>query len=163
MIHTIYMEPLAEGANDETALSNRLDTVQAVPETTAKWALIFAPFWLIRHQLWFELVIYALVSVFALALLATPYAPVTLFLSSLPGLYLFLEGHQLRRKNLESSGFKMVATIDAENATVAEEKFVTQFLEAWEEPKQFETMRPARARNTPNSSPTFGLFPVGDM
>ncbi|MDD9908244.1 MAG: DUF2628 domain-containing protein [Ahrensia sp.] len=91
----------------------------AIPEATAKWALIFPPFWLIKHGLMLELLGYGLITLVVLIVLFTPLAPTALFLGGLPALYLFLEGHQLRRDALERRGYLMVDVVDALDEEVA--------------------------------------------
>ncbi|MEN0040622.1 MAG: DUF2628 domain-containing protein [Pseudomonadota bacterium] len=106
MIHTIYIPPSAEGGVDAMA------EAIAIPEGKAPWALIAPPLWLAWHKLWWALVVYLLVTAIALSLLATPAAPVTLLLGGLPGLYLLLEGHQLRRNKLERMGWRFVGVAE---------------------------------------------------
>jgi len=94
MIHTIHIPPSAD-----------VWEAVAIPETKAPWALIAPPFWLAFHKLWWALVVYLFVAVTGFVLLTTPAAPAAFLLGGLPGLYLLLEGHQLRRNALERDGW----------------------------------------------------------
>lgn len=153
MIFTLHMKPSDKEALDET----RFDDLVAVPEGLAKWAILFAPFWLIFHGLWFALAVYALVTVFILALFSTALASIPLLLSGLPGLYLFLEGNQLRRSKLERDGYETVGVVDAEDEEAAIEKFLHKWQPVAVPPKPvpqtpFSSMKPAAPQ------PSFGLF-----
>lgn len=139
---------------------NRFDGLVAVPDGVAKWALIFAPFWLAFHRLWFALAIYALATILIASLLATPLVAIPLLLSGLPGLYLFLEGNQLRRYRLERQGYEMLAVVDAEDKDTAIEKF----LHRWQ-PESVgakPTVHATKPTIKPAASkPSFGMF-AGD-
>ena len=69
----------------------------------------------------------AVLVILAFGLLATPYGVISLVIIALPGLYLFLEGHQLRRQQLENGGFKMIGLIDATDEVSA----IGRFLDKW--------------------------------
>ncbi len=119
MIYTLHMladdRPLAGDESDEA----RFDSLVAIPEGKAPWALIFPPLWLAWHKLWWELAIYILISVLILTLLATPMQWAAILLSGLPGVFLLLEGHQLRRRHLDAAGFQHVAIVEATSEELA--------------------------------------------
>ena len=123
MIYTIYAPkgPLETRAEELLQLTSpgRFDKLVAIPEGLAKWALIAPPFWLAWHRLWWPLVFYFLFVVFCGALVATPFVPISLFLLSLPGLYLLLEGQQLRRNRLEANGLELSGIVDAGSDSAA--------------------------------------------
>lgn len=96
-----------------------LDQLVAIPEAPAKWALVAPPVWLAFHRLWWPLVVYGLFVTLCLVLLATNLALVALILMSLPGLYLLLEGRQLRINSLEDRGFHLSGIVDADCETSA--------------------------------------------
>ena len=100
------------------------DTVKAVPEAVSIWAIIFPAPWLIWHGLWVELGFYLLALVLIAGLFATPYAPAALLLSGLPGLYLWLEGHNLRRGKLTRKGYQMVDVVQAVDEKTAFARFI---------------------------------------
>ena len=112
MIYTVHIKP-------ETTGEDRWTTAKAVPESKAKWALIFPPLWLAKHRLVFELAIYAMIGIAVLALLFTPYAPAAIALAGFPSLYLYLEGNLLRRNALERRGYQMVDLVDAPDEEMA--------------------------------------------
>lgn len=113
MIHTIHIPPAENGGTGD------IWEAVAIPETKAPWALIAPPFWLAYHRLWWPLVVYLLVAVTGFALLTTPAAPAAFLLGGLPGLYLLLEGHQLRRNKLERDGWTFAGVAEGHDAEEA--------------------------------------------
>jgi hypothetical protein len=158
MIYTVYMKSDARPlAGDETG-ETLFDSLQAVPEKNANWALVFPPFWLAYHRLWFALAIYGLVAVLLFSLLATPLAWGALMLMGLPGIYLLFEGNQLRRNKLEADGFELVDVVYAQNEEFALEKF----LENWKAPSEKSSSVSSRPL-IQQDAPSFGMFPQGEM
>lgn len=160
MIFTIHMQPQQQFVGAEIT---RFDGLVVVPESHANWALLFPPFWLFHHRLWFALGVYGLIVILSMALLATPLAPAVLFLSGLPGVYLFLEGHQLRRAKLEAEGYALVDVVEASDERTALERFLC----AYEGPELGKsTVSPTMSTLTTKSHPkseVFGMFPQGEM
>lgn len=152
MIFTLHLKqaPQSEG---------RFDSLVAIPEGLAKWALIVPPFWLARHKLWFAFALYSMVALAGFALLPTSFGIIPAMMGGLPGLYLLLEGHQLRRNKLENEGYETVAILDASSEQMA----IEHFLSAHEEKISLDThqvdQRTAfvRPRSIP-TQPGIGLF-----
>ena len=106
-------------------------TVRArvVPDTTAKWALVFGSLWLLRHKLWWEALVFFLLTVLAnrVAALAfegeaNPAVLLTFGLVLLPRLWLFLEGNEMRRAKLAREGYVETGVVrggDEEEAQAA--------------------------------------------
>ena len=113
MIYTLY-QPAGMADAD-----NAFDGMRIVPEKVAPLAIVFPPFWLAWHRLWFPLAVYGLVAAIIAALVATPFWAVGLVLGGLPALYLWLEGHQLRRNKLERNGYQLVDVVEAKDAESA--------------------------------------------
>ena len=163
MIYTLYMEPNARPLVGDEEGSSRFDSLIAIPEKNAYWALAFPPFWLAYHRLWFAFTIYLGLIILSIALLTTSWAPVALLLGGLPGVYLFLEGNQLRRKKLEAKGLKFMAAIEAPTKQFAFERF----LSGWETPSKdvIEPRKSSSPKQQPrhprqlNTVPAFGMFP----
>jgi len=107
---------------------DQFDTLEVVPEKSAPFAIIMPPLWLAWHGLWFALGVYGLVVVFITALLATDYWMVSLVPGGLPGIYLFFEGHQLRRNQLQAHGYRLVEVIDARDERTALARYVSATL-----------------------------------
>lgn len=149
MIFTLY------GGIDEAG-APRPDTISAIPEAAAKWALVAPPIWLAWHRLWFALAVYLLIGALVLAMLFTPYWPAALVLGGIPAIYLFLEGHQLRRRALDRAGAVMLGVVDASSAEIAVARFLDEHGMAEREPTTPSRPVPAAARR--DDSPTFGLF-----
>ena len=160
MIYTLHMREAARPLPGDDVGETRFDGLMAVPDTVAIWALIFAPFWLWFHRLWWVLGIYLLLIILTFGLLATPFAPASILLSGLPGLYLFLEGNQLRRDKLERHGFETVGVVDAPNERTAIERYLAN----WQAPVDGPRTNPAPETPHINSEPkpTFGMFPQGE-
>ena len=154
MIYTIHMNQSGRSRPAAGTEDGRFDDVVAIPDGLASWALIFPPFWLAFHKLWFALVIYMLVAALSLALLATPYAIVSLMLGGIPALYLLLEGHQLRRARIEAEGLKLAGVVDASSERMA----ISRFLTNWQEPSE-PTVRRSPVMQPKHSAATFGMFP----
>lgn len=154
--------------SSEQGEDHRFDNVLAVPDGMAKWALILPPFWLAWHRLWGALTIYAAITLVLLSLLGTGYFTITLLLGGLPGLYLLLEGNNLRRDALGRSGWKTIDVLEAANESEA----ITRFLARWTDaeaptpdrtqPSPPSVTRPQTVAPTgPNDRLAFGLFPDG--
>ncbi len=116
MIYTLHQRFML-GENGR--LTRNIDTIVAVPESVSIWALIFPPLWLVKHGLWSAFFAYVMIALFFLGLLFTDFWPVSVALSGLPGLYLWLEGHELRRKKLQDSGFELTDIVEAPSEDVA--------------------------------------------
>ena len=156
MIYTLHMDRDAKPiAGDATGVS-RFDTLLAIPEGKATWALIAPPVWLAYYKLWWVFSLYCLVAFFFLSLMTTSFFLVTALLGGLPGLYLLFEGHQLRRNRAEQDGLYHVGTVEAVSETEAIERFVAQ----WKEPEtqSFDAQDLALKKTKP-SNLAFGLFP----
>ena len=118
MIYTLHaLEPPADGDRDGGMI--------AVPERTAVWALIAPLLWLLVHRLWWALAFYTLVALTFLILLGSSFWGITLALGGLPGLYLYLEGNELRRARLRRHGYQMVGVADAPDGDLAVARFVS--------------------------------------
>ena len=118
MIYTLYQR-FELGHHGHGNLVRDPDTIEIVPETKATWALVFPPLWLAWHGLWAWLFVWILFTAFILTSLLTPYWPVGIVVGFVPGLYLWLEGHQLRREKLEASGYELTDVIEAPDEATA--------------------------------------------
>jgi len=146
----------------------RFDMLTAIPDGTAKWALIFPPFWLAWHRLWGALIIYAAVVLVLLSLLNTGFAVAVLVLGGLPGLYLFLEGNSLRRDFMARAGWQSLGVVEAAN----EEEAIMRFVADWpSKVQQLNILETKGSAQTPKMDVAmssrsddrlaFGLFPDG--
>ena len=128
MIFTVHQR-FALGHENSRALAADPDTIAIIPESKAPMALLFAPFWLAWQGLWGWLFVYLILAATIFAALLTPLWPVALVVGSFPSLYLWLEGHQLRRNRLESIGYEMTDVIEAPSESVAFARLVTPHVE----------------------------------
>lgn len=156
MIHTIHIKGDARPlAGDDTG-DSRFDGLVAIPDGVAKWALFFPPVWLAFHALWLPLLAWAILCVATLAGMTTQYWPVPLLLGGLPGLYLFLEGNQLRRNRLEWQGYETIGIVDARNPEFALQRFLAEG--NLPQPKTKPPVRSDFARPGFSAQPSIGLF-----
>ena len=159
MIWTMHLSRLAAVHPRDSDGITFFDTLRAVPEGVAKWALIAPPFWLAYHRLWGTLAVYTLVVAGFLTLAATPFATIGIVLAFMPGLYLWLEGNQLRRARLAMEGFDTVAVIEAPDEEFAVRRFVME----WEEMHGVPTHRDRLPdRPVPPTRPIAPAEPAGE-
>ena len=93
----------------------RSEDLVAVPENLAPWALVAPPIWLMVHRLWWPLTFYFLFVMLTSAVSATSFAAVSMALTWLPGVYLWLEGRELYRRKLQNEGFELVGIVSADD------------------------------------------------
>ena len=126
-MHTIHLaRDAAVHPRDEKG-TTYFDSLRAVPDGPAKWALVWPPVWLAHHGLWTSLGVYLLVVAGFLALAVTPFAAIGVTLAFMPGLYLLLEGNQLRRAKLAMEGWDTLAVVDAPDEETALHRFLVQW------------------------------------
>lgn len=157
MIYTVHLKQSGLESGNNTGEPPGVGTLEVVPESIAKWAIILPPLWLLVHKLWWPLTFYIAVTVFLLVLLTTPIAVSVLFLGGFPGLYLLLEGHQLRRNKLEETGYEQIGVVEASNPDIAIERFIAQFdfESAPVDPKPSSSVT---FQGRSSTTPAFGLF-----
>lgn len=145
-VFTVYVPPSTDG-------NVRHENAILVPESKTLLAL-FAPFlWLLWYRLWWAALFYALVSIALFAALTTNFGLVALLLTFVPGLFLFLEGHELRRKALERQGWKFVGIVEGEDRVEAEIRYFSNIQQSAGEQKK----KPAFIKLKPN--PAFPVDP----
>lgn len=110
--YSVYLPP--DGASEKARF---------IGDGKSLFALLLPPVFLLYHRLWFALGIYVLV-IAALGLTELVAGPAaSLFLSLLPGLYLFIDGRQLVRGKWEHAGWRETALVHGGNAAEAEQRF----------------------------------------
>ena len=153
MIYTFHQQfPLGEDRS--FGLVENEVKIAVVPERTAFWAIFAPPLWLAWHRLWFALALYLIIAGALLALLTTSYWLVTIMLGGLPGLYLWFEGHQLRRNHLEAHGYELTHVIDAPDETTALARMI-----ASERPLQPTGSTKPKPKDTPATPANNGASP----
>lgn len=169
MIYTIHSKASRFDASGDTVDNSRFDGLVALPEGWAKWAIAAPPVWLAVHRLWFALMIYFMLIVLGLVLLTTPFALVGWLICVLPGLFLLLEGHQLRRARLEAEGLVLVAVVDAPDEPVAIARYLNSVSSPIENPtlpknRAFRATGAAGVSDRPSNAAggSFTLFPLED-
>ncbi len=160
MIYTLHIKPSSTVPGDQ---DGRYDALVAIPEALAKWAILAPPIWLARHRLWWELAVYCVLTGIIFSALATAYAPAALFLGGIPGIYLMLEGNQLRRAQLERNGYELVDVVEASSEDVAVARYLNAVPEeAGHGLADTVTMPRLSTRKNAPDDLAFGLFPEGN-
>jgi hypothetical protein len=104
--YTIYMPP-------ESGPDSNIDSAIYLPDNKAWFAAIVPPLWFIWHRLWWGLTIYVAYLAIIFLLLFTPWQYAVILLSAIPGIYLFLEGHELVRQHYENQGWWQIGVVQA--------------------------------------------------
>ncbi len=115
-IYTVHLPP---GSNSIEAVAR----ARLVKRGVAWWGLIAPPLFLIWHRLWFALAVYVLLAAVLALLPQAQLGILALMLSALPGIFLFLEGHELVRERLGRLGWGEAAVVEAANVAEAELRF----------------------------------------
>ncbi|MCP4072129.1 MAG: hypothetical protein GY742_10385 [Hyphomicrobiales bacterium] len=165
--YNIYMPPQA------TAGSN-ISAAIYLPDDKSWFAVLLPPFWLLWNRMWWGFVIYLAYTTIIFLLLLTPWRYAVTFLSALPGLYLFLEAHNLACQQYERKGWWQIGVVHAADVEEAELRFVTsqqsprnvlQSADPVSSPKSAQlrksnTGNPAGTRTKSTDSQSTGLFPL---
>ena len=135
-----------------------------VPEANAKWALIFGPFWLAFHRLWWPLAFYIPIAAICLIFITYGYNLGSSLLAALPGLFLLFEGNELRRNDLERREYGLIDVVEAPDITTAEELFFSGFLgeSNLASDRDPPTSATVTTREGKDEDLAFGLFPEGN-
>lgn len=161
MIYTLHapagVDPktiAARADGSDKALAG-LDGLRAIPEMPARWSIIAPPVWLIWHGLYGTLAVYAVFVFVCLGLLATSYFAAAIVLGGLPPFYLLLEGHQLRRRQLDRQGYSFVGVADGQSETHA----ISSYLDRLNDEPVADLPAPLINRPPAKSPrPAFGMF-----
>ena len=122
------------------------------------FALIVPLIWLIWHRLWLPLMAY-LVALIGIGLLIVAKQSLYLvLLSSLPAVYLFLEGSELIRASLERKGWRYTGVIEATGNEQAEIKAIA--MNEWSRLEDLpqQNLKPALAKS---GSSEYAKTPIG--
>ena len=123
-LFTVHIPPHAIGQEHD----QHVETV-FIPDASSVMALIFPFFWLIWYRLWWASLFYALLTIALLFLMTGELGLLAAAMTIFPGLFLFLEGQELRRKKLTRHGWKMVGTVEDQNLASAEYRYFYSALE----------------------------------
>ena len=157
-VYTVHEPPRRASDDDMIAHTARF---QFVRDGFHFWAFLLAPFWMLRHRMWVELVVYLLLVggiTFALTRLGLEELAgswVALLLALLIG----MEAPSLRRWKLARRGFEHLGVVVADDLELAERRFFDGWMAT-------ETPAPAAhppaapfARPASGTSDIVGLFP----
>ncbi len=131
------------------------------------WALVLAPFWLLRYRLWLACAGYLAVSILlGVALRLTGASATVQFLAGfLVALLVGFEAATLRRWKLTRRGWKMLGFVVGEDVEMAERRFFAEWTKRASAPPPAPpaTPEPVYAapvrRGMPSPADVIGLFP----
>ncbi len=117
-IFTVHLPPESLVTGNE-----RREHAVLIAETNPLSALIFPLLWLLWHRLWWAAVFYLLIWVSLVMVLDTGYGMMVTLITFVPGIFVFLEGNQLRRGRLQRKGWSLDGVIEGENRDCAEIRY----------------------------------------
>ncbi len=147
-VFTVHIPPQAIGRERD----QHVDTV-FIQDASSLMVLVFPFFWLIWYRLWWASLFYVLLTVAISVLMAGELGLLAAAMTIFPGLFLFLEGQELRRKKLARHGWKMVDTVEDQDMASAEYRYFSSVLEEQKarkpaEPVQAFPVKPFRPQDT---------------
>lgn len=146
-----------------TVHENENREIRLLPDGRAIMALIFPPLWLAWHRLWWALTVYLALMVAAYLFVWTTLAPAAIFLSTLPGLYLFLEGHELIRRKANRQGWREIGLVSGDDIEEAEQRYFDALGQAAAlSPPTAANPSPATTRSRISQPESIGLFAEDD-
>ncbi len=160
--YNIYMPP-------ESGTDSNIASAIYLPDNKAWFALMVPPIWFIWHRLWWGLTIYIAYLAIAFLLLLTPWQYAVILLSAIPGIYLFLEGHELVRQQYENQGWWQIGVVQAngEDDAVLRYTFSRNSSQQESQSDNIEFTAAALAKNIKadssnhdNASNSIGIFPL---
>ena len=157
MIYTIHLKESHLALDIRSSEDVRFDNMVAIPESVAKWAIFFPPYWLAYHRLWWALILYLLATVLITIAAFVFQNPPLFFLSGLLGVYLFLEGHQLRRQRLDKLGYKLIDIVDCSTEQHAINRSIASWNDLSQQQSEFK-QETGNFRSNSKSISGIGLF-----
>jgi len=153
--YSIYLPPDKQAQEDGSA-------VKFLVDGNAVYAVMLPPVWLVWHRLWWALGVYISLVAIILLLVTTPWRDAALFLSLIPGLYLWLEGNELIAQKYQRRGWRFVGVVQGANEEDAELRYYDlkrdEVAAVSSEPKTIEN--PVENRRQPIQPQSIGLFPL---
>lgn len=110
-------------ASKEQQSSHDRPDVIFLPDDKPYLAVLAPPLWLAWHRLWWALLVYMAVISAIMLLLLTSYRDAALFISLLPGIYIWLEGHKLIHQRYELQGWVFQGVVGASSLEDAELRY----------------------------------------
>ncbi len=144
-----------------TVHENENREIRLLPDGRAVMALIVPPLWLAWHRLWWALAVYLALMAAAYLFVWTTLAPAAIFLSTLPGLYLFLEGHELVRQKAARLGWREIGLVSGGDIEEAEQRYFDARQEGGRHEMQPAASSPTGLRPA-SSGESIGLFAEDD-
>ena len=146
-VYTAYLPPDGD-----------IERARFVSDARPLLALVLPSVFLLVNRLWFAFVVYVLIGV-AIALGAFAMGEAAaVFLSLLPGLFLFVHGRELVADRLERMGWREAAVLCADNWREAELRFFGGHFAARAFPRARPSSPPLPGRPAAQKA-SFGMFP----
>jgi hypothetical protein len=161
-VYTIHEPPRKPNDHDDTLAHTA--RFQFVRDGFHFWAFLLAPLWMLRHRMWLEFIVYALIVgavTFALrrfGLAETAGGWVALLLALLIG----IEASSLRRWKLSRRGFDNHGVVVGDNLEDAERRFFDGWVAEPQRPVPAAPPPPPSPFDRPSVAPSsdiVGLFP----
>ena len=156
-VYTVH-EPPRRAGDDMLAHTSRFVFVR---DGFHFWAFVLAPFWMLRHRLWLEFIVYLLVmagTAFALRRLGVA-DNAGLWVGLLLGLLIGIEASSLRRWKLARRRFANLGVVVADELESAERRF----FDGWARDDRPAPASPAAAPPPPPAPSPFGPPPASDI
>ncbi len=116
--YTVH-EPLT-GFKDDM---DRYVQTSFIPEAKSLAALVLPLPWLLWNRMWWAALVYLLISTILSIALTTDFSTLAFILTAFPGIFLFLEGNDLRRKTLMRDGWAFVGSVEGDDLQSAEVRY----------------------------------------
>ena len=120
-IYSIYLPPEINDT-DQMSEADRARIV-FLPDTRSLLALVIPGIWLLWNRLWLAFSIYIAVIAAIIVMSLQWNAQAASLISVLPGLFLFLEGHELVRMRHERLGWHYAGIVEAPDRKIAELRY----------------------------------------
>jgi hypothetical protein len=163
-IYQVFLPTSSDGGAASLSPSARLDEAQFVRDRGVVIALLVPFLWLVWHRLWFGFAVYCLFAFFLAGIGQTDWAILTVGLSFLPGLYLFLEGTNLIAAKLTGKGWELFDLVEADSLADAEYMFYRRHemerdaMQPDGSRREDGRLQPAVYRAPKNHGTEFGMF-----
>lgn len=117
-MYTVHSRVTANESQEDQLLSTVF-----IAESKPLLAPIFPFVWLLWMRLWWPALFYLLILIILTTALNTEFVAVSIVINFVPGLFLFLEGNELRRKALHRKGYDIVAIVAGDDLIAAETRY----------------------------------------
>jgi len=160
-VYTVHEPPRRNSDDDMLEHAGRFSFVR---DGFHVWAFLLAPFWMLRHRLWIEFILYVLIvagTTFALRRLGIE-ASAGGWVALLTAILVGMEASSLRRWKLARRGYEQVGIVVGDNVEDAERRFFDGWVDLPERAGNGPAPAPQSPFGPPPATPStdvIGLFP----